>query len=157
MTVDRIERDILIEAPVHVVWGVVTEPEQISQWFTDTAEVDVRPGGEGTLMWEMKATGEPATAHLTVQSVERPHLFSFRWDYAEGAAPREGNSLLVEFTLAEEGENTRLRVVESGFVAFDRPEEDKAAYIEDHTHGWETHLGSLRNYMARKVQAPSTR
>ena len=36
MVPDRIEREIVIEAPVDVVWAVVTEPEQISGWLSDS-------------------------------------------------------------------------------------------------------------------------
>jgi uncharacterized protein YndB with AHSA1/START domain len=32
-----IEREVLIEAPVEVVWRTITEPDQMSQWFADTA------------------------------------------------------------------------------------------------------------------------
>jgi uncharacterized protein YndB with AHSA1/START domain len=38
-----IAQEIVIEAPLELVWGVVTEPEQISQWFTDATELDLRP------------------------------------------------------------------------------------------------------------------
>ena len=54
---DSIEREILIEAPAEVVWGVITEPEQISRWFTDEAEVEARPGGAGTLTWRPGGRG----------------------------------------------------------------------------------------------------
>jgi len=30
-----IVREILIEAPIEVVWRTVTEPDQVSQWFAD--------------------------------------------------------------------------------------------------------------------------
>jgi uncharacterized protein YndB with AHSA1/START domain len=56
MIPDAIERDILIEAPVQTVWSVVTEPGQISKWFSDTAELDARPGGEGLLSFTDRAT-----------------------------------------------------------------------------------------------------
>jgi len=36
-----IERQILIEAPVKVVWRTITEPDQISQWFADKVELVV--------------------------------------------------------------------------------------------------------------------
>ena len=121
MPSDRIEREILIEAPVDVVWGVVTEPEQIKRWFTDAADLDVRPGGNGTLRWDAKATNDPATAHLRVEAVEPPHRFAFRWDFPEDAEPGPDNSLLVEFTLVAEGDSTRLRLVESGFDAARSP------------------------------------
>jgi len=31
----QIETEILIEAPIDIVWRVVTEPDQIKQWFSD--------------------------------------------------------------------------------------------------------------------------
>ena len=46
MTPDRIEREILIAAPVERVWEVLTEPEHIAVWFgPGTPSVDLRPGG----------------------------------------------------------------------------------------------------------------
>lgn len=143
-----IEKEILIEAPVETVWGVITEPAQISQWFSDAAELDLRPGGEGALTFEDRATSQRMAVRLRVQAAEPPHRFAFRWDYPDGAQPHEGNSPLVEFTLTAEGTGTRLRVIESGFAALQRPEEEKAAYVDAHSKGWEVHLASLQDYVA---------
>jgi uncharacterized protein YndB with AHSA1/START domain len=143
-----IEREILIEAPPEVVWGIVTEPGQVSQWFSDAADIDLRPGGEGTLTFGDRATTERVTVRLLVEAVEPPHRFVFRWDYPPGAQPREGNSLRVEFTLVGEGEKTRLRVAESGFAQLDRPEEERTASAEAHGQGWDAHLASLAGYVA---------
>jgi uncharacterized protein YndB with AHSA1/START domain len=157
MVADRVEREILIQAPVEVVWRVVTEPEQISRWWSDTADIDLRPGGEGTLTWDARATSQAATVRIVVQRLEPPHLFSFRWLHPAGAQAREGNSALVEFTLAAEGEGTRLRVVESGLLALDWPEQERARYAEEHGSGWDVHLASLRDHVARvsRASAPS--
>jgi uncharacterized protein YndB with AHSA1/START domain len=88
--------------------------------------------------------------NLTVQAAEPPYRFAFRWDYPDGEQPREGNSLLVEFTLSAEGAGTRLRVTESGFAALGKPEQEKAGYYEAHYKGWDAHLASLQNYVARQ-------
>jgi uncharacterized protein YndB with AHSA1/START domain len=40
MAADSVEREILIEASPEVVWGVITEPEQISRWFSDEAVLE---------------------------------------------------------------------------------------------------------------------
>jgi uncharacterized protein YndB with AHSA1/START domain len=144
---DHIERETLIDAPVDVVWRVVTEPAQISRWLSDAAELDLRPGGEGAISWK-----EHGTVDLRVERVEPPHLFSFRWVYPEGAEPREGNSTLVEFTLSEEGDGTRLRVVESGLRAIEWSEEQKAEFLESHTQGWARHIGDLEEYVAQQRQ-----
>jgi uncharacterized protein YndB with AHSA1/START domain len=153
----HIERDILIEAPVEVVWRAVTEPDQISNWFSDAAEVDLRAGGEGTLTWTDRATSRPTTVRISVETVEAPRLFSFRWVHPEGVQAREGNSLLVEFTLTPEGEHTRLRVVESGLRTIEWPEEQKATQAGEHSKGWEIHLASLRDLLSRQPGMPSPR
>ena len=41
-----IEREVLIEAPAEVVWRIITEPDQMSQWFADRVELVVEPGAE---------------------------------------------------------------------------------------------------------------
>ena len=106
MIPDRIEREILIDAPPEVVWGVVTDPEHVAGWFSDSAEIELRPGGRAILTWE-----EHGRVPGRVESVEPPRFFSFRWISGSGTELREDNTTLVEFTLSAEGDGTRLRVV----------------------------------------------
>ncbi|MFD0691092.1 SRPBCC domain-containing protein [Actinomadura fibrosa] len=120
----------------------------------DEAEIDVRPGGAGRLVWTERATnGTGATADIVVERVEPPHLFSFRWAFDDGGEPADGNSVLVEFTLASEGEGTRLRVTEHGLEQIHWSEEQKSSFAEDHIEGWAKHLGDLAAYAARKAGA----
>jgi uncharacterized protein YndB with AHSA1/START domain len=151
-----IEREILIEAPQDVVWRVVTEPAQISQWFSDTAAIDLRPGGAGTLVFEEQATTQPVTVHLVVESVEPPHRFTFRWAHPDGAEARAGNSLHVEFTLIPQGEYTRLRLVESGFQEIDWSERQKTDTANEHEKGWDVHLGRLHDHASRQSPAAAS-
>src|SRR5690348_18492287 len=66
-------RDILIEAPLDVVWAVVTQPDHVAAWFSDTVEVELEPGGRAAFHWN-----DHGTVHGRVERVEPPHLFSFR-------------------------------------------------------------------------------
>jgi uncharacterized protein YndB with AHSA1/START domain len=150
MVPDRIEQEILIDAPLEVVWTIVTEPEHVGRWFSDSAEIDLRPGGEATLTWE-----EHGTSKARVERVEPPHLLAFRWARPLGAEVMEGNSTLVEFTLTEEGEGTRLRVAESGFRELDGPEGEKSEYAAGNRRGWELELGDLVEYVAAQVGRPA--
>jgi uncharacterized protein YndB with AHSA1/START domain len=150
VTPDAISKEILIDAPLETVYRVITEPEQISQWFSDAAELDPRPGGEGRLTFEDRATNQRMAVRLRVEAAEPPHRLAFRWDYPEGEQPHAGNAPLVEFTLTAEGTGTLLRVTESGFATLHRPEQDKAAYIDIHDKGWDVHLTSLQDYVARQ-------
>jgi uncharacterized protein YndB with AHSA1/START domain len=94
---NSIEREVLIDAPVEVVWSIVTEPEHIGRWLSDSAEVDLRPGGELALKWDALGTASGA-----VERVKPPHLFSFRWVTPEpdrDPSARDGYFTLVEFVL----------------------------------------------------------
>jgi uncharacterized protein YndB with AHSA1/START domain len=151
MLTDRIEREIQIDAPIDVVWSVVTEPEQIIQWFSDSAELDLRPGAEGTLTFRGSRKGSrpndtraEGIVNLRVERVEPPRYFSFRWDYPGGVEPDESNAPLVEFTLAEDGDGTRLTLVESGLQRLGWTDDQNERYVADHERGWDHHLGLLR-------------
>lgn len=144
MVPDAIEREIVIDAPVEVVWRVVTEPEQIKQWFADEAEVELRLGGIGRFRFR---SGQSYS--LQIEAVEPPRRFAFRWVQPEGSVVRADNSMLVEFTLEPAAGSTRLRVVESGFDNIDWSEERKKRYAEDHSHGWHSLLDRLRDYAPR--------
>jgi uncharacterized protein YndB with AHSA1/START domain len=151
---DCIEREILIDAPAEVVWGVITEPEQISRWFSDEAAVEQRAGADGLLTWRPGGRGGSRSgliAPIRVVEAEPPRRFSFRWGHPEGSEPTEQNSALVQFLLTAEARGTRLRVVESGIEAVARDEHGRVRYREDHEHGWDRHLGEMLDYLASRT------
>src|SRR4051794_5496578 len=71
MIADSVERKIRIDAPVDVVWRVVTEPGEIPRWFSDEAELDPRPGGNGVLTFRNEDNGhEKVVAPVVVVRAE---------------------------------------------------------------------------------------
>lgn len=138
----QIEKEIVIEAPVDVVWRVLTQPEQMRQWFRAEAELDLKSGGRGRL----------ASYEISVEAVDPLRRFAFRWVYPAGATPHESNSTLVEFTLSPEARGTRLRVVESGFDQIDWSDAEKAREVESHTRGWLECLERLGNLASRHAR-----
>lgn len=153
MATHSVEREILIKASPEAVWGVITEPEQISRWFSDEAEVEGRAGADGTLTWRPGGrAGRKGSDYLIVPirvvDAEPFRRFSFRWNHPEGAEPDENNSALVEFNLTAEADGTRLRVLESGIDAVTHDDQGESGYRESHEQGWAKHLGELRDYVA---------
>jgi uncharacterized protein YndB with AHSA1/START domain len=133
-----IEREILIEAPVEVVWHIITEPDQMSQWFADRVELVVEPGAHGYLGFGDQ--GGP----VVVETVDPPARFSFRWNHPRGEEPVSGNSMLVEFTLTPAGDGrTRVRVTESGHELRDWADAEKQRYADEHRDGWGDFLERL--------------
>ena len=144
MATDRIEREIIVEAPQQRVWAVLTEAEHISNWFGDSTEIDLQPGGKIVFGWT-----EYGPHHARVEKVEPPGFFSYRWARAAGTQPAAGNSTLVEFTLTPAGQSTRLRVVETGFASLDVSEQEKGNAVRENTEGWISELGELADYAKR--------
>ncbi|HEY2054245.1 MAG TPA: SRPBCC domain-containing protein [Solirubrobacterales bacterium] len=146
MVQDSIEKEVRIDAPIDIVWSIVTAPEHIGSWLGNSAEVDLRPGGDMVLKF-----GEVGTANCTVERVERPNLFAFRWVTPEpdrDPGLQEGYATLVEFQLRAEGDGTMLRMVESGFASLAGSEEENAELAERHAGGWGSFLDSLVTYVA---------
>ncbi len=143
---DSIEREVSIAAPIETVWSIVTEGDQIARWFADYAEVDLRPGGD--LLFKF-ASGRPGKG--TVERVEPPNVFSFRWVSPEPERDMDaaqGHFTTVEFMLSSQGDGTLLRVTESGFAALEGTDEQNAALAERHTGGWGTFLDRLAELAA---------
>jgi uncharacterized protein YndB with AHSA1/START domain len=140
-----IDREVLIEAPVDVVWRTITEPDQISQWFASRVELVVEPGAHGYM--EFGDQGGP----VVVETVDPPTRFSFRWNHPRGEEPVAGNSMLVEFRLRPEGaERTRLRVTETGHELLAWPDAEKQRYADEHTGGWAEFLDRLATLLAKR-------
>src|SRR6202050_3753491 len=126
-----IDREILIEAPVEVVWRTITEPDQVSQWFAARDRRVIEPGAHGYMGFGDQ--GGP----VVVEVVDPPTRFSFRWNYPPGEEPVAGNSMLVEFTLTPEGDGrTHLRVTESGHELRAWPAAELQRYADEHRDGW---------------------
>ena len=140
----QIEREVVIDAPVEVVWRTITEPEQIRQWFADRVELKLEPGGRGLMGFEDRAVP------LVVEAVEPPTRFSFRWNHPAGEEPAADNSTLVEFTLVGEGERTHLRVVESGLELLAWPVGDKQRFADEHRGGWAMFMDRLARLLAER-------
>ena len=150
MSQASIEREIHIDAPIDVGWDVITQPEHLAKWFADEAVLDLRAGGAGTLTF----TEQGHATLLRVETVNPPHVFSYRWSQPDGEEPPEDNSMLVEFTLTEINGSTTLRLVESGFNKVSWSDEKNQQYYDDHTNGWDYFVPRLGTYVV-SAQSPS--
>ncbi|MCO8274201.1 SRPBCC domain-containing protein [Actinoplanes sp. TRM 88003] len=140
---DRIERTLQLAQPVEKVWAALTTAEGLGTWFGNTAEVDLRVGGEAKLAWE---SGDTAT--LTIERVEPPTVFAYTWPL-HGLPDGDPRRTYVEFTLAPNGGGTTLTVVESGFAQASG-DEHKTAF-SGNTEGWTNELGELVAYLDGKL------
>ena len=139
---DEIRREVVIDAPIHRVWQAISSPAEVSQWFGDVTEFEPRPGSKATFGWT--EFGQSFEAEIVI--VDEPSRFSYRWALEPSKALDDSYVTLVEFTLASDGDATRLTLVESGFA--DLPEVDHEQHFGENTEGWKAELEDLRIFLA---------
>lgn len=141
---DRIEREILIDAPVEGVWRLVSEPG----WWIGDGD---RSGQIVTREGDLVVVDYPPYGRFPVLpvSTHAPHYAAYRASDDPSRTPAEATSTLVEFFLAEKEGGTLLRVVESGFASMYLSAERRAAAIEDNIEGWEMQLGFAKRDVER--------
>ncbi|CAA9248989.1 MAG: hypothetical protein AVDCRST_MAG76-2174 [uncultured Acidimicrobiales bacterium] len=99
-----ITRSVELEAPVDHVWEAVTTPALLSRWLDGAVDLDVRPGGEGTII-------EPdgAVRRAQVEEVEPARRLALQWWPEDGSSPASR----VELDLEPTPGGTRLLVTET--------------------------------------------
>jgi uncharacterized protein YndB with AHSA1/START domain len=141
---DSIERELILPVPRERVWAALTQPAGLGAWFGTSANVDLRPGGVVTFVWD----GGQFTNTGVIEVVEPLRRFAFRWHAHNGqhaVPPHDAPTTRVEFTLDDHPDGTRLRLVESGFA---RLPVDYRTSRDRNTTGWERELGDLMAYLA---------
>ncbi|MEE1816198.1 SRPBCC domain-containing protein [Streptomyces sp. SP18ES09] len=140
MSEDRIEREIHLDAPVERVWTLVAQP---GFWVAEEASPPGTVAREGETM--VARNPQYGDFPVRVEKVAPPTYLAYRWASAfPGEDLTDGNSTLVEFTLAQEGPGTLLRVVESGFASLAGPEELRTGAVRDNSGGWPQVFDALK-------------
>lgn len=146
---DRIEREILLNAPVARVWQALTDYRQFGEWFL----VDLKGPFEvgATTTGQMTYPGyEFMPFEVEVERMDEPRLFSFRWpqcDLETGARLDEPATFLVEFHLEDRDGKTLLRVVESGFEKLSPQVRERT--LRMNSDGWSEQIGNILRYVER--------
>jgi uncharacterized protein YndB with AHSA1/START domain len=104
-------RDIIVDAPAEKVWSVLTDVDLIAKWFGE-ADHDIDKLAPGGLMTFKFKQGSELYARII--EVEPERVFSYRViSKVTEEEPTDANSRLIRFTLAPEGDKTRLGLEES--------------------------------------------
>ncbi len=108
-TAPTIVRSVVLAADREAVWRAISSDDGLAGWLAESATVDVRPGGEGTVRF---AGGHER--RVRVDEVELGESIAFRW--APGTMPDAETRVELRLEDAEDGA-TRVTVVETGFAA----------------------------------------
>lgn len=141
---DRIEKSILLRAPLARVWRALTDHVEFGKWFH--VEVD-QPFmvGRSSRARILAPRFERLTMELLVTAIEPQHRFAYRWHPGRREPRGDEPRTLVEFRLQESAGGTRLDLVESGFDAL--PAELRAEVLRTNSDGWAIQIERIRAHV----------
>jgi uncharacterized protein YndB with AHSA1/START domain len=162
MSTDRIEKQILLHAPLERVWQAVSDAQQFGRWFgvalngafTAGAHLTGRiaPTTLDAEVAELQKPHEGKSFEFWVEKVEPMRSISFRWHpYAIGPGKdysKEPKTLIV-FNLQAIGNDTRLTITESGFDQI--PIERRAEAFKANDGGWSHQAKLIEKYLAMQT------
>lgn len=156
---DRIEKKVLLRAPLAKVWLAISDARQFGTWFGVEFDGPFVAGArmKGRIVPtkvdpEVAASQEPYTGKpfdFVIDRIEPQRLFSFRW-HPFAVDPNVDYSTetptLVTFELQEVEGGTHLTITESGFDKI--PLERRAKAFTMNEGGWSAQAKLIEKYLA---------
>jgi uncharacterized protein YndB with AHSA1/START domain len=157
---DRIEKQVVLRAPISKVWAAISDSKQFGSWFGVKFDEPFKAGTRivGAIapttadpkVAEMQRPYEGMRFDITVDRIEPPTLFSFRWHPA-AVDPKHDYSqepeTLVVFELQEVAGGVLLKVTESGFDRI--PLSRRATAFTMNEGGWAAQMMLIEKYLAK--------
>jgi uncharacterized protein YndB with AHSA1/START domain len=159
-TTDRIEKRILLRAPLKRVWRALSDSREFGTWFGVRFDAPFAPGAHiGGKIVGSAVDPEVAKAQkqheqipfeITIDRIEPERLFSFRWHpnaTEPGVDYSKEPTTLIEFTLEEVSNGVMLTVTESGFDQIPLARRVKAFTANE--QGWGMVIKLVEKYLAQ--------
>jgi uncharacterized protein YndB with AHSA1/START domain len=147
---DRIERDIIINAPRERVWQALANAEEFGQWFGVNLKGQSFAEGQRTRGKITYPGYEHIWFDVLVERIEPQALLALRWHpYAvDPAVDYSGEEpTLVTFTLKNSpGNATQLTVVESGFDKL--PPHRRTEAFRMNSGGWDAQMDNIVRHVS---------
>jgi uncharacterized protein YndB with AHSA1/START domain len=145
---DRIEKRIVLKAPLARVWRAISDAREFGAWFRVELEGPFVAGQ--VVRGKITYPGyEHLRAELFVEQILPQTYLSYRWHPAAvdaGTDYSQEPTTLVEFKLAEGATGTELTIVESGFDAL--PAARRAEAFRMNEGGWSTQCENIARHVS---------
>jgi uncharacterized protein YndB with AHSA1/START domain len=161
---DRIEKRILLRAPIRRVWRALADPVEFGSWFGMKFDGPFAPGTavRGVIVGttanaevaKMQKPHEGLPFDITIERMDPEQLFSFHWHphvIERGVDYSAEPTTLVEFRLKEVADGVLLTLVESGFDSI--PLARRAQAFSANEGGWSVMVKVFEEYLAQTAAA----
>ena len=144
---DRIEKQIVLQAPPARVWRALTDATEFGAWFGVKLQGKIAP--KTSIKGRILHPGfEHVPFEIDIEKMETEKVFAWRW-HPYAIDPKVDYSsepkTLVEFRLEEIKEGTRLTVVVSGFDKIPAGRRAEAFRMND--GGWAAQMKSIERHV----------
>jgi len=157
---DRIEKQILLRAPLTRVWKAISDSQQFGSWFGVKFDGPFKAGQRivgkitpTTVDPEVARMQQPyagMTFDITIDRIEPEKMLSFRW-HPFAIDPKVDYSheptTLVVFELKEVAGGVMLTITESGFNGI--PLSRRAEAFKANEGGWSKQVTLIEKYLAK--------
>jgi uncharacterized protein YndB with AHSA1/START domain len=147
---DRIEKQVLLKAPIERVWRALTDPAEFGNWFRVALGDKRFVPGQPVSGQVLHPGYEHLTWNVTIERMEPYRQFAWRWHpYAIESNKDYSHepSTLVLFELSEVPGGTLLKVTESGFDVI--PLERRATAYRGNSEGWSVQMGNIEKHVSK--------
>jgi len=160
MSTDRIEKTILLRAPLKRVWRALSDSTEFGTWFGMRFNAPFAPGATMTAVIvpttvnqevaKMQKPYEGIAFEIKIEQMQPERLFSFRWHpgaVEPGFDYSSEPTTLVVFTLQKIPSGVQLTVSESGFDQI--PLARRAKAFSANEGGWTLVIKLIEEYLAK--------
>jgi uncharacterized protein YndB with AHSA1/START domain len=160
MSTDRIEKTILLRAPLKRVWRALSDSTEFGSWFGMRFNAPFAPGATMTAVIvpttvnqevaKMQKPYEGIAFEIKIEQMQPERLFSFRWHpgaVEPGFDYSSEPTTLVVFTLQKIPSGVQLTVSESGFDQI--PLARRAKAFSANEGGWTLVIKLIEEYLAK--------
>jgi uncharacterized protein YndB with AHSA1/START domain len=160
MSTDRIEKTILLRAPLKRVWRALSDSTEFGSWFGMRFNAPFAPGATMTAVIvpttvnqqvaKMQKPYEGIAFEIKIEQMQPERLFSFRWHpgaVEPGFDYSSEPTTLVVFTLQKVPNGVQLTVTESGFDQI--PLARRAKAFSANEGGWTLVIKLIEEYLAK--------
>jgi len=159
---DRIEKSILLRAPLERVWQAISDSGQFGSWFGVAFD--------GPFVQGARLTGKivPTTVDSEVAKLQQPHAgkafmfevdridpmhsISFRWHpfaVAQDVDYSKEPTTVIVFKLVAIGSDTQLKITESGFDQL--PLSRRVDAFKANEGGWSLQVQLIQKFLAKQT------
>jgi uncharacterized protein YndB with AHSA1/START domain len=138
-----IDKTILIDSSPEVIFKAFTDPNELTNWFPDQANLEAKVGGKVKFSFYK----DKAREHREFDFFPEPNILEFipnkkiSYTWEEPNTPSFPRTV-VTWELEEiENNKTRVKLLHTGF---------EASKLFNHNEGWSYFLGRLRKYCEKR-------